>query len=653
MCGICGYQGDFKKGLIGDMAALISHRGPDDSGFFEEPGRQVALGHTRLSIIDLRPEGRQPLRNETGTIFLVCNGEIYNYKPLRQELIDNGHRFSSFSDSEVLIHLYEKHGPEMLSRLNGIFSFALYDYEKDLLFCARDQLGVKPFYYAQAGGLFAFASELKSILAVPQISKDIDPATVQNTLTLLWSPSPATMFRAIRKLEAGFAMVVQNGRIKRHWRYYDIPYNEDEIISSEAEAKKLLLEHLYQAVDRQLMADVPVGAFLSGGLDSSSVVAMMKKINPGRKPKCYTISFGGGKQYEGAVNDLPYARKVARHLDVELEEIVITSSIVDNIEKMIYFLDEPQADLAPLNIMLICRKAREDGMKVLLSGAGGDDIFAGYRRHKALYLERYWTWLPGPVRYLMSKGTQLVSVQNPAFRKFRKLFENSYLPPEKRLIAYFFWLNQNKAGELLTDGMRQELAGYDSFTPMQNHLANIPDVKSSLNRMLYLECKTFLPDHNLNYTDKMGMAFGVEVRVPLLDIDLVRLSARISPKLKQNRLISKYIFRKAMEPFLPRDVIYRPKSAIPGPLRVWLLNDLREMVHDRLSPERIAMRGWFNPKAVQKLIEDNEAMKIDASYPIWAMVSMEIWARLFLDRSYTHQDTEHKMRNTEYRIRTH
>jgi asparagine synthase (glutamine-hydrolysing) len=651
MCGICGYQsacGGFQQNLIQDMAELIAHRGPDDCGFWEDPARQVALGHTRLSIIDLRPEGRQPMQNETGTIFLICNGEIYNYKQLRQELVNKGHRFSSFSDSEVLLHLYEQDGVDMLSRLNGIFAFAIFDCEKNRLFCARDQLGVKPFYYAQVGNLFAFASELKAILAVPQIPKDIDPIAIHNTLTFLWSPSPNTMFKTIRKLEPGFALIVKDGQIKRHWQYYDIPYQQEtNLIYSESEAIKAVQEALLTAVERQLMADVPVGAFMSGGLDTSSIVAMMKKIKPQEKPKCYTISFAGGKQYEGAVNDLPYARIVAKHLDVDLEEIEINPSIVENIEKMIYLLDEPQADLAPLNIMLICQKARQDGIKVLLSGAGGDDIFSGYRRHVALFIERYWAWLPPYVRRIISTTAKLTSVEWPIARKMRKIFENAYLAPENRLIAYFFWLSQNRIKELYADDFRNALADYDSFIPMRNHLANIPGVKNPLNQMLYLECKTFLPDHNLNYTDKMGMASGVEIRVPLLDIDLVRLSTRISPNLKQHARLGKYILKKAMEPYLPHEIIYRPKAAIPSPVRTWLLGDLKEFVHDILSPHNIRQRGWFNPNTVQKLLEDNESMKIDASYSIWAILSMEIWARLFLDRSYTHQDTEHKMRNTE------
>ena len=633
MCGICGYQGIFQNGLIQKMMELISHRGPDDRGFWEDPDNQVALGHTRLSIIDLRPEGRQPLKNENNSIFLICNGEIYNYRELRKELIANGHLFKSHTDSEVLLHLYEEEGSEMLTRLNGIFAFAIYDSERNELFCARDQLGVKPFYYSQGSNYFVFASELKAILSIPQVSKEINPIAIHNHLTFLWSPNPVTMFKSVRKLEPGFALITKNGKIKRHWRYYDIPYNTRDIIPSEADCIKLVQKTLAQAVERQLMADVPVGAFLSGGLDSSSVVAMMKKVMPDKRPKCYTISFAEGKKYEGFVNDLPYARKVAQHLDVELEEVVIEADIANNIEKVIYLLDEPQADLAPINIMLICQKAREQGIKVLLSGAGGDDIFSGYRRHVALYLERYWSWLPLPIRYLVELGAHLLPVGWPTTRRIRKLFENASLDREKRLIAYFFWLNQDRIKALYSPDIRQALSDYDPFTPMYNHLAAIQGEKDSLNRMLYLECKTFLPDHNLNYTDKMSMAFGIEVRVPLLDIDLVNLCTRIPPYFKQNAMTGKYIFKKSMEPFLPHEVIYRPKGAIAGPLRVWLLNDLREMVHDFLSVERIKRRGWFDYKAIHKLIKDNESMKIDASYPIWALVALEIWASLFLDHS--------------------
>lgn len=620
--------------MVQRMMNLIAHRGPDDSGFFEDPANQVALGHIRLSIIDLRPEGKQPLTNENKTVFLVCNGEIYNYKQLRKELLNKGHIFTSHTDSEILVHLYEQEGTKMLSRLNGIFSFVIYDLKKKELFCARDQLGVKPFYYSIVNNLFAFASELKALLAIPQISKDIDPIAIHNTLTFLWSPGPTTMLKSIRKLEPGFALIVKDAKIKRHWRYYDIPYSADELIYSEAEAIELVQSHLLKAVKKQLMADVPVNAFLSGGLDSSAIVAMMRKIHPNTPPKCYTISFAGGKKFEGGVNDLPYARKVAKHLDLDLEEIVIEPDIVNNIEKMIYFLDEPQSDLAPINIMLICQKAHEQGIKVLLSGAGGDDIFSGYRRHAAIYLERYWAWLPHAVRYLVQSSTDLLSAGWGPFRKIRKLFENASLDREERLITYFFWLSQRKVKALLRDEILQALGEYDSFVPMNNHLVNIPTVKDPLNRMLYLECKTFLPDHNLNYTDKMGMASGVEIRVPLLDIDLVRLCTKISPHLKQNGITGKYIFKKAMEPFLPHEVIYRPKAAIPSPLRIWLQNDLREMVRDILSPARLKRRGWFDHKVVLKLIEDNESSKIDASYSIWAMVSMEIWASLFLDRSY-------------------
>lgn len=631
MCGICGYQGISQPDLIQRMVMQVAHRGPDDKGFWEHSTNRVALGHARLSIIDLRPEGRQPLKNEDGTILVICNGEIYNYRELSKWLIGKGHNFSSLSDSEVLLHLYEEMGLEMLSSLNGIFSFVIYDSNKNELFCARDNLGVKPFYYSQVADYFIFSSELKAILEVSQVPRDINPRAIHNHLMFLWSPSPDTMFRSIHKLEPGYAMVVREGRIVRHWRYYDIPYQENDLISSESEAIKLVQENLRQAVKRQLMADVEVGAFLSGGLDSSSVVAMMKNICPKKIPKCYTISYQDGKGYEGYVNDLPYARRVARHLGVDLEEVKIEADIVNNIEKMIYFLDEPQSDIAPINIMLICRQAHEQGIKVLLSGAGGDDIFSGYRRHTALYLENYWSWFPFLLRNLIERGARKLPVKYPTMRRIRKLFENASLDGDKRLISYFFWLDQGRAMELYSNDMLNVLGEYDAFVPMSSHLENVLDVRNPLDRMLYLEGKTFLPDHNLNYTDKMGMAFGVEVRVPLLDIDLIGLCTKISPKLKQNKMVGKYIFRKAMEPFLPREIIQKPKGAIPSPLRKWLLSDLRDMVHDMLSKERIKRRNWFDYKNVQKLIEDNESMKVDATYSIWSMVSMEIWADMFLD----------------------
>src|SRR3989339_402967 len=631
MCGICGYQGAFQNGLIQKMTGRIAHRGPDDQSFYEGPAKNVALGHTRLSIIDLSAEGRQPLKNETGSVFIVCNGEIYNYQSLRSELINKGHTFTSQSDSEVLIHLYEEEGPAMLSRLNGIFAFAIYDEQKDELFCVRDHLGVKPFYYSQVNDFFIFSSELKSILCAPQIPREINFSAIHNYLTFLWSPSPATMLKHVFKLEPGFAMIVKNGKIQRQWRYWDIPYGQRDLILSESDCVRQVQDSVYEAVKRQLVSDVPVGAFLSGGLDSSAVVAMMKKINPTERPKCYTIAYGGGKKYEGFVNDLPYARQVARHLDVDLQEIVIDFDIVKNLEKLINYREEHKADLAPINIMLICEAAKQQGMKVLLSGAGGDDIFSGYRRHAALYLERYWAWLPHGFRLALQSGAGQLPVKWPTARRARKLFEYASLDARERLIASFFWLNQDRVRELYTDEARQALGDYNAFAPMLQHLSAIPGEKNRLNQMLYLESKTFLPDHNLNYTDKVSMASGIEVRVPLLDIELVELCTRIPPQFKQNAMVGKYIFKKAMEPYLPHGVIYRPKGAIAAPLRTWLAHDLKELVHDTLSAERINKRGWFNQKAVQRLIEDNEANRVDAAYTIWALVSLEIWASLFLD----------------------
>ncbi|MFH0780017.1 MAG: asparagine synthase (glutamine-hydrolyzing) [Parcubacteria group bacterium] len=633
MCGICGYQGQVKDGLIKKMIDKQSHRGPDDSGLFEDRQNQVALGHNRLSIIDLSANAKQPMTNENSTVFLVFNGEIYNYKELRSEMITKKHKFASQSDSEVLIHLYEEYGPSMLSKLNGIFAFAIYDSLKNELFCARDQFGVKPFYYAETNDYFVFASELKTILAANLISKDINPVALYNHLTFLWSPSPDTMLKSVKKLEPGCAMIINDKKIKKQWKYYDIVFNKNELIKSERECIELIQKNVLNAVDRQLMSDVPVGAFLSGGLDSSAIVAMMRKIKPKDHIDCFTISWNEGKNSDEFVNDLPYARKISNFLNVDLHEVTINPNIVNNINKLIYHLDEPQADIAPLNIMLLCEKAKERGIKVLLSGAGGDDIFSGYRRHAALAMEKYWSWMPRILRQSIQNGADSLATGNQWSRKLRKLFENAGLNENERLMSYFFWSKNNATMSMLNENLRQSLTGYNGFAPLNRHLNSLEQDCEPLNKMLYLECKTFLPDHNLNYTDKTGMASGIEIRVPLLDRDLVETASRVPVHLKQKGLTGKYIFKKAMEPYLPRDIIYRPKSALPCPLRAWLLGDLKNMVHDVLSEEKIKRRGWFDSETVQKLINDNESRRIDASYPMWAMVSMELWAQIFLDQT--------------------
>jgi asparagine synthase (glutamine-hydrolysing) len=543
VCGIAGYQGPWEPELAGSMEEALAHRGPDGAGtaaFDEGLGVRTGLAHRRLSIIDLSDEGLQPMTVECtrcgcaglDELALTFNGEIYNFRELREALRARGHAFHSGTDSEVLLHLYADEGPAMLARLNGIFAFAIRDgrergrpagMERGDLFVARDPLGIKPLYFAALPQGYLFASEIKSLLRCPDLPRELDAAALHQQLAYLWTPAPRTALLAVRKLPAGEAQVVRRGRVARQWRYYDLPYGGERLAGSEDQIAEQVRDAVRTAVERQLVADVPVGAFLSGGLDSSAVVAMMKQAQPEGRPTAYCIGFGDGEDADGNPADLPYAEKVAAHLDVDLHALRVDPGIIGNLERMLWLLDEPQADPAPINALLIAEQARRDGFKVLLSGAGGDDIFSGYRRHRALRLERAWTRFPAPVRALLGgavrRGTGFSSA--PWARRANKLVEHAHLDDDRRMVAYFWWSGEQLRRGLYSPEMAARTAGEDTAAPLLDSLARIPHERDPLNRMLYLEGRHFLADHNLNYTDKMGMAAGVEVRVPLLDLDLV------------------------------------------------------------------------------------------------------------------------------------
>lgn len=664
MCGVTGFSGTFDYNPLQAMSESISHRGPDDAGILliEKDGVYSAgLAHRRLSIIDLSAEGRQPMsvdceRCGVGTalppdkrLWLTYNGEIYNYRQLRSELESKGHRFHSLTDSEVLLHLFAEEGPAMLKRLNGIFAFAIYDgrdrrgdsrlYSGDL-FLARDGIGVKPLYYSETDRGFLFASELKALLTYPDLARDLDLAALHYYLTYLWAPAPYTPLKAIKKFEPGEAMIVRAGHIVKRWSFYDLPCGQPWMGGSEAEVAARLGESLEAAVDRQMVADVPVGAFLSGGLDSSAVVFMMRKIRPDERIQCYCIGFADDADMEGSLADLPYARRVAKRLGVDLKVIEVQPDMINNLERMLYHLDEPQADPAPINALLIAEQARSDGIKVLMSGVGGDDIFSGYRRHLALQMERFWLWMPQTARASIATLARKVAngngatkwMGNPSARRFSKLLSHIDLPDEERLVSYFYWSEEKTRRSLYSPDMAVELRDVDTAEPLLKSLRRIPDERDPLNRMLYLEAKHFLADHNLNYTDKTSMAAGVEVRVPLLDLELVDFAARIPPQMKQKGQLGKAIFKKSMEPYLPHDVIYRPKSGFGAPLRRWLRHELRDMVEDLLSRNSLNQRGLFDPSAVRHIIELDRAGRIDGTYTIFSLICLELWCQLFVDR---------------------
>jgi asparagine synthase (glutamine-hydrolysing) len=615
------------------MNRIQAHRGPDDSGIWHDPQSGVGMAHRRLSIIDCSPAGHQPMWDRERRAVTVFNGEIYNYRELRAELEREGYTFNGASDTEVVLNLYLRDGADCLAKLNGIFAFALWDVQKRKLLIARDGLGVKPFYYANTRNGMVFASEIKALMHVPGLDKELDASALLYYVSYLYAPYPHTPLRAVRKLEPGHAAWITASGVEHSWPFYKLPYDQPIEKMSIEVASKQLREYLDQAVQRQMVADVPVGAFLSGGLDSSSVVAFASKYSNTGPLDCFTIGFKEkGAADEGMVEDLSYARQVAKHLGVRLHEIEVGTDMSTRFEEMIYHLDEPQADPAPLNALYICEFARQKGIKVLLSGAGGDDIFSGYRRHFALEQERYWSWLPKSARRGLRGLSQSLPSDTAWQRRLSKAFHYADETPQRRLASYFLWTDPAWLQKLAGERLRDTALSLDPLAPMLKILNNLPQGTAPLNQMLALDSTYFLTDHNLNYTDKMSMAAGVEARVPFLDPDLVAFAARLPPELKQHGPTGKWIFKKAMEPLLPREVIYRPKTGFGVPLRKWLKHDLRDYVEELLSEKTLKDRGLFNPKAVQELVALDRNGKIDAAYPIFSLICIELWMRLFIDQ---------------------
>lgn len=630
MCGIIGWQGDFQRRSLKAALRAIAHRGPDDHGTFEHAASGTALGHVRLSILDLSPLGHQPMVSADGRFVLVYNGEIYNFAELRATLEAAGARFNGQSDTEVLLHLLQAEGAAALPRLNGIFALAVLDTHTGELLLARDAYGVKPLYYVADDRGFAFSSEIKGLLPLPGNLGAVDESALLRYLTHLWCPGAQTPARSVRKLGPGEWLRVRKGSVVEHQRWYVPPMQRVRTQSMKASlAVTAVHDALQTAVRRQMVADVPVGAFLSGGLDSSAVVAFAREQAP--DIQCFTIATTGGRD-TGEVDDLPYARQVAKHLCVRLHTVEVDASrMAADIEAMVWQLDEPLADPAPLNVLYISRLARDAGMKVLLSGSGGDDLFTGYRRHLAVQLERLWSWLPAGARGVLDRGAQALDQRRGIGRRLGRLFAGAGLSGDERVASYFAWGRRADLLPLFAPDVRKSLCEARAEEPMLDFLARMPPESSALQRMLALEQRFFLADHNLTYTDKMSMAAGVEVRVPFLDLDLVELAARIPDRFKQRGRVGKWVLKKAMEPYLPREVIYRPKTGFGAPLRRWIRHELRELLGDLLAEESLRRRGMFDATAVQKLIVDNDEGRRDGAYTLLSLMCIEIWCRRFLD----------------------
>jgi len=624
MCGICGkisLNGEaIRPELLTDMCNRIARRGPDDMGIFlseaNGSGVQVGLGHQRLTIIDLSAAGRQPMANEDGNIWLTYNGEIYNYKELRRELQAKGHRFRSESDTEVVIHLYEEEGLEAVKRFNGMFAFGLWDDKKQRLWLCRDRVGIKPLVYSWDGARLIFASEIKALLADPTVDKELDREALMLYLAFNYVPAPLTMFRGIRKLEPGCSLVFEDGKlaVSRYWSLPQLPESPEP--ADVGRLQRRLVDTLSAAVSGCMLADVPVGAFLSGGIDSGIVVALMARQSS--KPvKTFTIAVDDDPRFDESLA----ARRVADMYRTEHHEIRVRQrDMLDVLPEVLDALDEPFADSSAIPTYLVSRETRRH-VKVALSGDGGDELFAGYRS----YLGEYWR-----ARYRMVPALLRESIIEPVIaalpdsretrigetlRRAKKFIRATHGPFDERLLALKEVFPAPTRGKLLTGGCN----GTDPALAWVRHLLS-RSTGDAINRMLAADLIDSLPGDMLAKVDLMSMRNSLEVRVPLLDHRVVELAFAIPGPEKLRRGITKHVLKETFKNLLPPGHTRQPKAGFEIPISRWLRTDLRFMVDRYLSEERIRDQGIFDVAVVQDLVRSHRQAKTDTSWMLWNLI---------------------------------
>ncbi|MDQ5985416.1 MAG: Asparagine synthetase [glutamine-hydrolyzing] [Syntrophus sp. SKADARSKE-3] len=634
MCGICGKLTMTKErvdeGLLRRMNAILAHRGPDDDSFYihHDHDLSVGLGHRRLAIIDLSKAGRQPMTNEDDTVWIVFNGEIYNFLELREELLTKGHRFRSHTDTEVLIHLYEEEGAEGLKKLIGMFAFALWDKRNRLLLLARDHIGIKPLVYAWNGHSLIFASEIKAILQDPSIARTLDEKILNLYLTINYIPAPYSIFKGIRKLPPGHALILQNGKLTEsaYWNL-DLQRVHDEPKQDKTTLKQNLYGLLEDAVQRQMIADVPLGAFLSGGIDSSIIVALMARQSS--KPvKTYSIGFTDMPMFD----ETSYAKAVARMYETDHHEIKLSSrDMLDVIPDVLNALDEPFADSSAIPTFVVSRETRKD-VTVALSGDGGDELFAGYRMYKGESWYGNYRRIPsfirkGLIEPLIGILPDSRDAALPEYvRRAKKFLRGAYGSFEERFLA----LNEIFSPEIRRDLLIGHLAAYDELSKevFARRLREMQD--DPLNRMLYADLKESLPGDMLRKVDAMSMLNSLEVRVPILDHRVCEAAFAMSGSWKLRHGKSKYILIETFKELLPPSVLAKPKWGFEIPISKWLKSDLQYLIDDYLSPERIGRQGLFRYPAIHSLISRLQANQGDTSWQLWNLIAFQVWYERYL-----------------------
>jgi asparagine synthase (glutamine-hydrolysing) len=645
MCGIAGIISNAPEARIRPMLDSIEHRGRDDEGVWtsieiDDEGRRACLGHRRLSIIDTSSAGHQPMLSLDGRFVLTFNGEIYNYLELKPELEARGHRFQTDTDTEVLLAAFAEWGTSCLQRLNGMFAFAIWDVKERRLTLARDRLGIKPLYYAQvrgengAGASFIFASEVKAILATNLVERALDPEALNQFLTFLWTPDPHTLFRGIRKLPPAHVLTLCDDELTvREW--WDVSFDEIEEGRSDEWWQEHTLETLNRVVGMEMVADVPLGSFLSGGIDSSSIVALMKNHSNGRRVSTYTIGMEAEDlRYDIIPDDVVWARRVNELLNTDYHEIMLKPDVAELLPKLVYHMDEPAIDMA-IPSYLVSRAARET-LTVMLSGMGGDEVFAGYPRQMAMKIASALDPVPTLLRRPLMKTVAsilpggLPGKLTAPLRNAKKFARSAALDFENRYMGYGTYFTDDAKERLYTDEMRVAVRGLDAYSHHRRYFERVKTA-APLNRLLYVDLKTFLPCLNLTTTDKTSMAANLEVRVPFLNYELVEMAARMPTRLKLRGLKRKYILKRMAEKLLPKEVVWRKKAGFGAPIRSWLRGALRPMVDDLLSEETVKKRGLFNPQEVRRIIAANLSGREDYNLQVFQLLTLELWQRTFID----------------------
>jgi asparagine synthase (glutamine-hydrolysing) len=625
MCGIAGTIGPEwlmaqhqRRDVIHQMCNVISHRGPDDDGIYLKGG--VALGMRRLSIIDVKG-GQQPISNEDGTVWIVFNGEIYNYRELRRFLQMCGHRFRTNTDTEVVVHLYEELGERCVEKLRGMFGFAIWDARQEKLLIARDRLGKKPMHFLHAGDTLIFGSEIKSILQHPLVRREVNYEAISDYLSFGYVPDPKTAFRGIEKLPPGHTLTFQYGQVEQK-RYWDFNYApSDEPARSERDYAAELRDKIEEAVRIRLIGEVPLGAFLSGGIDSSTVVGMMTKLTP-EPVKTFSIGFT-----EASHDELEYARVTAQRFHTDHHEFVVAPDVCRLVDEVVWHHDEPFADVSSLPTYIVSQMAREF-VKVVLSGDGGDEIFAGYDRYALHQRRARFERLPAIAR----KNLMLpLSRALPQITPGKNFLRNIALDPAARYVDTMTMFNQQQKNALLGDRAPLWLESYDA-TASFIRLFNAPASTDTIDRLMYLDSKTYLPGDIMAKVDRMSMAHSIETRAPFLDHELIEFVQRIPAALKLKGDETKYILKQAVTGLVPEVIIRRQKKGFGVPLRAWFKRELKEMLHDTLTDQRTRERGLLNQRAIRHLINEHQIGRRDHARELWSLLTLELWHRAFVDQ---------------------